>query len=78
MVAHHEICASKMSETWCSDLAAVRAVCAVAEIEKPSVSSIFRHCGNRYLRNKVYTHLALRGFDSGVSLPWRDGVAFAE
>ena len=31
MVAHHEICASKMSETWCSDLAAVRAVGAVRD-----------------------------------------------
>ena len=37
-----------------------------------------RQRGNLYSRDEVDSHLSLGSFDGRVSLPWGDGVAFAE
>ena len=49
-----------------------------AQMRKPRRANLAPIRSLAAITNNINTHLALRGFDCGISFPWRDGVAFCE
>lgn len=76
----HEVGTLEVSESGSANLAAIRAVRAIAgrEIVKSAGLTSTRKCKVRHLRDKVDTHLSFGSLDRRVGLSRRDRVALGE